>query len=240
MADFEVIPAIDLQAGRCVRLLRGDFGQASVYSDDPLAVAQAFADAGAWRVHVVDLDASRDASLTNREQVETIIAWGGLAVQVAGGVRSTEAAVQWFGSGAHFVVLGTVVVEDFTAAAEIARRWPARVLFALDSKGGRLATHGWLEAPGPRAEDLLAAIGALPLAGVIFTNVERDGTMEGPDVEGVRLLSARLPQPVYASGGVASIDHLHDLARAGAAGAIIGRALYERRLDLRTAVSALR
>jgi len=240
MAPFEVIPAIDLQAGRCVRLLRGDFGQASVYAHDPLAVARAFADAGAWRVHVVDLDASRDASLTNREQVEALIAWGGLAVQVAGGVRSIEAAAQWFGSGAHFVVLGTVVVEDFPAATEIARRWPGRVLFALDLRGGRLATHGWLQAPGPRVDDLVASIGALPLAGVIFTNVERDGTMEGPDVESVRSLAARLPQPVYASGGVATIKHLQDLVQAGAAGAIIGRALYEQRLDLKAAVTALR
>lgn len=235
---MEIIPSIDLQGGRCVRLLRGDFGEATVYSEDPLAVARQFAEAGARRLHLVDLDASRDASVTNREEVEAILAWGGLAVNVAGGIRRVEDAERWLDLGASFVVLGTIVVEDFNGTNEIAQRWPERALIALDVKGGRLATHGWLQAPGPGVDDLLGVLATLPLAGLIYTSIERDGTMEGPDFEGLDQVLSRVALPVYASGGITTMAHLEDLARTGAAGAILGRALYEKRLDLKEALAA--
>jgi phosphoribosylformimino-5-aminoimidazole carboxamide ribotide isomerase len=233
----EIIPAIDLQGGKCVRLQQGDFRQATVYSDDPVAVARNFAEAGARRLHVVDLDASRDASLTNREEVDAIIAATGMAVQVGGGVRREEDAHAWFGAGARYVVLGTTVIEDFPTARQIAARWPGRVLFAFDVKGGRLAGHGWL-ADGPSPESVIPELGGLPLAGVIYTAVERDGTMQGPEIAALRALVHRLRQPVYASGGVTTLEDLEQVAATGAAGAIIGRALYEGRLDLRAALAA--
>jgi phosphoribosylformimino-5-aminoimidazole carboxamide ribotide isomerase len=235
---LEIIPAIDLQGGRCVRLLQGDFGQATVYSDHPVAVAQGFADAGARRLHVVDLDASRDAALTNQPEVEAIITVSGMTVQVAGGIRSAEAAERWFTAGASFVVLGTIVIEDFPAAAAMARRWPGKVLFALDVKRGQLASHGWLKASGPGAETVARQLRDLPLAGVIYTAVERDGTLAGPDLEGLRSLAHLLSLPVYVSGGVTTMQDLEQVASAGAAGAIIGRAIYEGRLDLRAALAA--
>ncbi len=234
---MEIIPSIDLQGGRCVRLLRGDFGEATVYSEDPPAVARQFAEAGARRLHVVDLDASRDASVTNREKVEAILAWGGLAVQVAGGIRRVEDAERWLDLGAAFVVLGTIVLEDFSSANEIAQRWPERALVALDVKAGRLATHGWLQVPGPGVDDLLGVVATLPLAGLIYTSIERDGTMEGPDLDGLRRLISEAALPVYASGGITTMAHLEELARIGAAGAILGRALYEKRLDLKAALA---
>lgn len=234
---MEIIPAIDLQGGRCVRLLQGDFGQTTIYSDNPVAVADGFADAGARRLHVVDLDASRDAALTNQPEVEAIIAAGGMTVQVAGGIRSDETAERWFAAGAGFVVLGTIVIEDFPAAAAMARRWPGKVLFALDVKDGQLASHGWQKASGPRAEEIARQLRDLPLAGVIYTAVARDGTLKGPDVEGLRSLAHLLSLPVYASGGVTTMTDLEQVASAGAAGAIIGRAIYEGRLDLRAAVA---
>jgi phosphoribosylformimino-5-aminoimidazole carboxamide ribotide isomerase len=233
----EIIPAIDLQDGRCVRLLQGDFEQVTIYSDDPVAVAQGFADAGARRLHVVDLDASRDAALTNQPQVEAIIAGSGITVQVAGGIRSAEAAEHWFTAGAGFVVLGTIVLEDFPTAAAMARRWPGRILFAFDVKEGRLASHGWLKASGPVAETVARQLRDLPLAGVIYTAVERDGTLTGPDLEGLRTLTRLLSLPVYASGGVTTMHDLEQVASTGAGGAIIGRAIYEGRLDLRLAVA---
>jgi phosphoribosylformimino-5-aminoimidazole carboxamide ribotide isomerase len=234
----EIIPAIDLQGGRCVRLLRGDFEHATIYSEDPVAVAQGFAGAGAQRLHVVDLDASRDAALTNQSEVEAIIAGSGITVQVAGGIRSAEAAERWFTAGAGFVVLGTIVIEDFSSAAAMARRWPGKILFALDVKRGRLASHGWLKASGPGAEEMARQLRDLPLAGVIYTAVERDGTLTGPDVEGLRSLTRLLSLPVYASGGVTTMHDLEQVASTGAGGAIIGRAIHEARLDLRAALAA--
>ncbi len=234
---MEIIPAIDLQGGRCVRLLRGDFSQVSVYSEDPPAVASDFAAAGARRLHVVDLDAARDAGVTNHDQVVAIIARSGLAVQVAGGIRRVEDAERWLDLGAAFVVLGTIVVEDFGGTSEITQRWPERALIALDVRAGRLATHGWLQAPGPAVEDVLGVVATLPLAGFIYTSIERDGTMEGPDVDGLRRLISEVALPVYASGGITTMAHLEDLARGGAAGAILGRALYEKRLDLKAALA---
>jgi phosphoribosylformimino-5-aminoimidazole carboxamide ribotide isomerase len=233
----EIIPAIDLQGGQCVRLLQGDFKQATVYSDDPVAVALSFADAGARRLHVVDLDASRDAALTNRAEVEAIIAASGMTVQVAGGIRSDAAAERWFAAGAGFAVLGTIVIEDFPAAAAMARRWPGKILFALDVKEGQLASHGWIRTSGPGAEEMARQVRDLPLAGVIYTAVERDGTLVGPDLEGLRSLARLLSLPVYASGGVTTMQDLEQVAGTGAAGAIIGRAIYEGRLDLRAAVT---
>jgi phosphoribosylformimino-5-aminoimidazole carboxamide ribotide isomerase len=232
-----VIPAVDLLDGRCVRLLRGDFDKATTYSDDPLAVARQFAEGGARRIHVVDLDAARDGS-GNAEVVEAIVREIGVEVEVAGGVRSAEDAARWFAAGAAGVVVATLAAEAPAAAAELAGQYSGRVSVALDMRGGRVSTHGWEKAAGATLDDLLEVLEEAPLESYIYTDIERDGTMQGPDLTGLAGLIARSRHAVVLSGGVSSMEDVRRANAAGAAGVILGRALYEGRLSLGEALAA--
>jgi phosphoribosylformimino-5-aminoimidazole carboxamide ribotide isomerase len=234
-----VIPAVDVRGGRCVRLLRGDYAQETVYSDDPTQQAIGFVRRGATRVHIVDLDAargqpdvlSRDAV---RAAVRTLRAMN-ISVQVGGGVRSAAAAASWLDAGAEYIVLGSLALREPLAAEQICRAHPGRVLLGLDVRGDVAQAQGWTEAAGAAAEHLQRWC-AWPAAGVIRTDVGRDGAMIGPDLHGLRACVEAYGGPVIASGGVATVDDLEACADAGAAGAIVGRALYEGRLDLSAAL----
>jgi phosphoribosylformimino-5-aminoimidazole carboxamide ribotide isomerase len=232
-----VIPAVDLLDGRCVRLLRGDFDKATAYSDDPLSVARQFAEGGARRIHVVDLDAARDGK-GNAEAVEAIVREIGVEVEVAGGVRSEADAARWFDAGAAVVVIGTLAAEAPAAAAELAERYPGRVCVAFDMRGGSVSTHGWEKAGGATLEDLLDVLDKAPLESYIYTDIDRDGTMLGPNVEGLVALVKRSHHGVVLSGGVASMEDVRRANAAGAAGVILGRALYEGKLSLSEALAA--
>jgi phosphoribosylformimino-5-aminoimidazole carboxamide ribotide isomerase len=232
-----VIPAVDLLDGRCVRLLRGDFDKATAYSDDPLSVAHQFAEGGARRIHVVDLDAARDGR-GNAEVVEAIVREIGVEVEVAGGVRSEADAARWFDAGAAVVVIGTLAAEEPAVAAALAERYPGRVCVALDMRGGSVSTHGWEKAGGATLEDLLDVLDTAPLESYIYTDIDRDGTMQGPNVEGLVSLIKRSRHGVVLSGGVSSMEDVRRANAAGAAGVILGRALYEGKLSLSEALAA--
>jgi len=231
-----VIPAIDILGGRCVRLLRGDYANPTVYSDDPVEVAAGFAKAGAKRVHVVDLDAARGAG-DNHDVIERIVRKGNLEVQVAGGIR-TEAQVEaLLGAGAHAVVMGTVAVREPRVLERCARQNQGRILAALDVRDNQPAVSGWTQIEPLRIGSLLARWDALPLAGVILTCIDRDGTLEGPDLKTLTRVRAMTSLPVHYSGGISSIEDIQNVAKARAAGVILGKALYEGRVTLEEALA---
>jgi phosphoribosylformimino-5-aminoimidazole carboxamide ribotide isomerase len=234
----QVIPAVDVLGGRCVRLFKGDYQTATTYSEDPVEAARSHAAAGAKRLHVVDLDAARGGG-DNRAVVERMVAGAGVEVEVAGGVRTEADVAAWLESGAAAVVMGTTAILDPEAFAAIAARHPGKVLAALDLAGERPAVKGWAEAAAVRVEALLGAWNELPLAGVILTCVDRDGTLQGPDLAALRLVTGVSRHPVVYGGGRGSLEDVRSVGRAGAAGVILGKALYEGRIDLAAALQLL-
>ena len=235
---MDVIPAIDIRGGRAVRLTEGDFQTEKVYGDDPLAIAHRHRQAGARRIHVVDLDAALGRTGNNRQLVSRIVAEAGLEVQVAGGVRDEETAGAWLLAGAAAVVMGTLAVREPERFAQVARRHPGQVLGALDLRGGTPQVDGWTAGEKVELRELLASWTALPLAGIILTVVERDGTFAGPDLEVLRQVAGATRHRVVYGGGIASLADIRAVARAGASGVIVGKAIYEGRIDLAAALSA--
>lgn len=235
-----VIPAVDVRGGRCVRLLRGDYAQETVYSDDPTQQAIGFVRRGATRVHIVDLDAARgQPDVLSRDAVRAAVRTlhtMDVTVQVGGGVRSPAAVASWLDLGAAFVVLGSLALRDPATAEAICRAYPDHVLLGLDVRGDVAQAQGWTEAAGDASEHL-RRWRTWPAAGVIRTDVGRDGALLGPDVVGLRATVQTYGGTVIASGGVATLDDLESCAAAGAAAAIVGRALYEGRLDLSEALA---
>ena len=231
-----VIPAIDILGGRCVRLVRGDYANPTVYSDDPADVAASFAEAGAERIHVVDLDGARGLG-DNHAVIETIVRRKDVKVQVAGGVRSEAQLDKLISLGAHAVVMGTAAVREPRLLERCARKHAGQVLAALDVRDDQPAVHGWTENEPLKIGSLLARWDALPLAGVIFTSIARDGTLEGPDLKTLRRVRAMTSLPIQYSGGVASIEEVHAVAAAGAAAVILGKALYECSIKLAEALA---
>ena len=230
-----VIPAIDVLGGKCVRLTRGDYSQPTTYSDDPLEVASGFAAAGAERIHVVDLDAARDDG-DNHALIQSIVQRTKIKVQVAGGIRSEASVDSLIAAGAHAVVMGTAAVREPRLLERCVRNHNGRVLAALDVRGGQPSVHGWTESEPLKIGILLARWDVLPLAGVVFTSIERDGTLEGPDLKTLVRVRAMTSLPVQYSGGISTIEDIREVAKAGAAGVIVGKALYEGRLKLEEAL----
>jgi phosphoribosylformimino-5-aminoimidazole carboxamide ribotide isomerase len=230
-----VIPAIDIMNGHCVRLVQGDFDQRTVYSDDPALIAVDFARAGAERLHVVDLDAARGEH-DNRAVIEAVIE-AGLKVQVAGGVRSAAQVETWIGAGAGAVVMGTAAVREPELLAECAHRFPGHVMAALDVRDGLPAVSGWTETEELDISELIPRWNVLPLAGMILTCTERDGTLAGPDLETLARVLAMTEMPVQYAGGISSLNDIRHVHEAGAAGVILGRSLYEGKLSLEQALA---
>jgi phosphoribosylformimino-5-aminoimidazole carboxamide ribotide isomerase len=233
---MELYPAIDLRGGRCVRLYQGDFDQETVYGDDPVAQARRFADAGAPWVHVVDLDASRGQG-SNRDVVTAIAAAiAPTPVQTGGGVRDGSLLAD----GVQRVVVGSLAVSDRDATGALVAAQPGRIAIGLDHWDGELRTHGWEERSGVRLLDAMAWPELAGAACFVITNIARDATLAGPDLEGLRAAAAATPVPVIASGGVGTLDDLRALSGCGVAGAIVGKALYEGRFTIEEALAACR
>jgi len=231
-----VIPAIDVLGGKCVRLTRGDYAHPTTYSDDPIDVADSFAGAGAERIHVVDLDAARGEG-DNHALVQELVRRTHLKVQVAGGIRTEGQVDKLLAAGAHAVVMGTAAVREPRLLERCARNHKGRVLAALDVRDGRPSVSGWTESEPLMIGVLLARWDVLPLGGVVFTSIERDGTLEGPDLKTLARVRSMTGLPVQYSGGVTSLEEIRAVAKAGAESVIVGKALYEGRIKLEEALS---
>jgi phosphoribosylformimino-5-aminoimidazole carboxamide ribotide isomerase len=232
-----VIPAIDLMDGKVVRLSRGDFASSIVYSDRPAEFAEAFRKAGALRVHVVDLDGARAGHPVNTEVVRAIVATG-VEVELGGGLRSIEAVEQAIAMGVKFVVLGTAAVERLDLVEEACRRFPGRVVAGIDARDGEVKVAGWAQGTGLPAVDVARRVAGAGVTMVEYTDVARDGMFTGVDAAGAARLQAEAGVSVVASGGVASVAAGAAGTPAGLAGVIVGKALYEKRMDLAQAIAA--
>jgi phosphoribosylformimino-5-aminoimidazole carboxamide ribotide isomerase len=234
-------PAIDLKDGACVRLLRGDMNAATVFGTDPAAQARAFAEAGCEWLHLVDLNGAFAGQPVNAAAVRAILAAVAIPIQLGGGIRDMATAAMWLEAGIARVILGTVAVENPALVREAAAAWPGRVAVGIDARNGKVATKGWAEATEVQATDLARRFEDAGIAALIYTDIDRDGAMGGPNVAATDALARAVSIPVIASGGVASLADLSALKATGViAGAISGRALYEGALDLATALKALR
>lgn len=224
------LPAVDLREGRCVQLVGGRPEEERVSLPDPVAVARRWWDHGFRELHVVDLDAALDRG-DNRKHVRALIAATGARVQVGGGVRSAEAVAELLDAGARRVVVGTRAATDRPWLETVARDHPGRLVVAADVRGGEVLVRGWTETTGRPVEEFLRELEGIPVAGVLCTDVAREGRVEGIARPGVRAVVEASPHPVWISGGIRSLDDLRFLEEVGAAGAVLGMALYTGVLD---------
>ncbi|MEA2477974.1 MAG: phosphoribosylformimino-5-aminoimidazole carboxamide ribotide isomerase, partial [Actinomycetota bacterium] len=227
--SFTVFPAVDISDGRCVRLLQGRFGSETVYSDDPVKVALGLAKAGARWLHIVDLDGARTGIPANRELVLEVVRRAVCPVQAGGGIRTADDVEEMLAAGANRVVLGTFALEDPDAARATCARFGERIAVSLDARSGELASHGWTVGTGMPVLDAVKIFDEAGVDRFVYTDVARDGTMSGPDVDGLLRLTSHTSTPVIGSGGVSSLQDLRAIARLhhqGVTGAIVGRALY--------------
>ncbi len=240
-SGFEILPAIDLRGGRVVRLEQGDFARETAFSADPVAVARAFADAGAHWLHVVDLDGARSGQPAHGGVIREIVAAVGerVAVEVAGGLRSAEAVAGALAVGASRVVLGTAALADPSLAGSlIAAHGPAAVAVAVDVRDGQAVGHGWTPgAAGTPVDEAVARLAAVGVTTFEVTAIDRDGLLGGPDLALYERLVAATDASIIASAGIASVDDVRAVRAIGCAGAIIGRALYDGRLSLEDALA---
>ncbi|MCC5986717.1 MAG: 1-(5-phosphoribosyl)-5-[(5-phosphoribosylamino)methylideneamino]imidazole-4-carboxamide isomerase [Pararhodobacter sp.] len=235
-------PAIDLKDGQCVRLYKGDMDKATVFGDDPAAQARAFAAQGAEWLHLVDLNGAFAGRPVNAVAVEAILAAVSIPCQLGGGIRDMATIGMWLEKGLARVILGTVAVEDPALVREAAHAFPGRVAVGIDARDGRVATRGWADQTDMQATDLARAFEDAGVAAIIYTDIERDGAMQGPNIAATAALARAVNIPVIASGGVSSLADLTALRDCGAPlnGAISGRALYDGKLDLAEAIALLK
>jgi phosphoribosylformimino-5-aminoimidazole carboxamide ribotide isomerase len=235
-------PAIDLKGGNAVRLLRGDMAQATVFNTDPAAQAKSFAEQGCRWLHVVDLDGAFAGRSVNGEAVRAILGAVTVPVQLGGGIRDDAAVDFWLAAGVARIVLGTAALRDPALVRRACKAHPGRVAIGIDARGGKVAVEGWAETSSMSARDLAAALEDAGAAAIIYTDIDRDGALEGVNIEATLALARSTKTPVIASGGVSSIadiEKLKAVADSGIAGVICGRALYDGRLDLGQALAVL-
>ena len=236
---MEIIPAIDIKDGRCVRLYQGDYDRVTVFDRDPIAVAQRWVELGARRLHVVDLDGAKAGRPLNAQIVFGIVRAVGIPVQLGGGLRDRPSVDAALNLGVDRVILGTAAICEPELIADLVSEYGERIAVGVDARHGWVAAHGWLETSQTQAIDLVRRMGEMGVRHVIYTDIIRDGTLRGPNVEALAELVALRGPSIIASGGVGSVDDLLRLADAGACGAIVGQALYTGAIDLPAAVEAL-
>ena len=239
---MDVIPAIDILDGRCVRLYQGDYQQSEVFGEDPVEVAQRWYSQGAKYLHVVDLDGAKAGKPQNLKVIEAIARSIPMRVQMGGGLRDRESIVSVLNSGVSRVILGTAAVESSQLVADICAEFPEQIMIGIDARDGKVATRGWLTTSDVMAVDLAKRMTDVGVAGIIYTDIHRDGTMQGPNIEALRQLAENVNVPVIASGGVSSITDLLNLVSlesVGVTGAIVGKAIYTGDIQLREAIRAV-
>ena len=233
-------PAIDIRGGRCVRLIEGDFNRETAYDSDPSAAARRWVEAGARWLHIVDLDGAVEGRPINREAVAQIRASVDVSIQLGGGLRQLTDLEGAFATGVNRAILGTVALRDPELVISAVARWGDRIAVALDARDGRLATDGWLGQTDTRAVEVAQRLAQRRVRHFIYTDIRRDGTLSGPNLQGLSELVEKVDADVIASGGIASLDDIKAAANVGATGAIIGRALYDGRVDLAEALALFR
>jgi phosphoribosylformimino-5-aminoimidazole carboxamide ribotide isomerase len=238
-----VIPAIDLKNGQCVRLEQGLMEKDTVYSDDPAAMARHWQDEGGELLHLVDLDGAFAGVPKNRAAIQAIVAAVDIPTELGGGIRDLETIEAYLGLGIDRVILGTVAKENPVLVAEACRRFPGRIVVGIDAKDGLVAVRGWAELTAKKAVDLAKEMEGLGVTDIIYTDIARDGMMQGPNLAATEALARAISIPVIASGGVSSLDDIRNLLQietSGVAGVITGKAIYNGSLNLRDAVALTR
>jgi phosphoribosylformimino-5-aminoimidazole carboxamide ribotide isomerase len=244
---MNIFPAIDLLNGQCVRLYQGDYNKSQVFDNRPDDVAKKWIEQGATHLHLVDLDGAKAGHPVNIEAIARIVAavkqsTATVQIQVGGGLRTVESVRQLFEVGIDRAILGTVAVEQPELVAELCKLYPDRIVIGIDARDGLVATRGWLETSTVKATDLAAKMAALGAAAIIYTDIHRDGTLSGPNLDALRELASSLTIPTIASGGVSSLRDLLNLlglAAIGVDGAIVGRAIYTGEVNLAEAIRAV-
>jgi phosphoribosylformimino-5-aminoimidazole carboxamide ribotide isomerase len=237
--SFTIYPAIDMRAGKCVRLLQGDYEKETVYGDSPFEMAKSFVDAGARWIHMVDLDGAKDGKRINDTFVVEAAQKLNAKVQIGGGIRTEEDIVHYLDRGVTRVIIGSIAVSNPEFAIEMIRKYGSFIAVGLDAKNGYIATHGWMQTSEVKAVELGKRFADAGAETFIFTDIATDGMLSGPNVEAVRQLAAETGKGVIASGGVSSLADLTVLktfAEQGVAGAIVGKAIYEGRFSVKEAV----
>lgn len=239
---MDVIPAIDLLEGRCVRLFQGDYAQSQVFNENPVEVARQWEAEGATRLHLVDLDGAKAGKPENWQAIEAIARAVKLPIQVGGGLRDSDRVSALFDLGVQYAILGTVAVENPALVGELCKKFPGQIIVGIDAREGKVATRGWLETSEVMAVELAQRMGEMGAAEIVYTDIKRDGTMKGPNMEALRELASAIDTPVIASGGVSSVSDLMRLLKlvpAGVSGAIVGKALYTGDVSLKEAIRAV-
>lgn len=221
-----------------MRLLQGDYDRETIFGEDPVAMARGFVTAGARRLHIVDLDGAKDGVPSQAELVGRMVTAAGVPCQLGGGIRSLETVGRYLAAGVDRVVVGSVAIESPELLTEMAAAFPGRIVLGLDARDGRVAVRGWLETSPLQALDVARRHAGLPLAAIVFTDIATDGMLSGPNLPALAAMVQAVPLPIVASGGIASAADIRHVAATGAAGCIVGRALYEGAVTLPAAVEA--
>jgi phosphoribosylformimino-5-aminoimidazole carboxamide ribotide isomerase len=239
---MRIIPAVDIKEGRCVRLVQGKSDQETVYSNDPLSMANHWDEEGAQTIHVVDLDGAFQGSPINSEIVKKIIYSSSVDIQVGGGIRTLETIEAYVKAGAYRVILGTIAQKEPEFVEEACRRFPDKIIIGIDAQNGLVAVKGWVEVSKQKATDLAQKMKGFRIAGFIFTDISRDGMLQGPNLESIQEFAECAQLPVIASGGVSRLEDIKNLAKLesyGVEAVIIGKALYDKTISFKEAREAL-
>lgn len=238
---MQLFPAIDLRGGRVVRLTQGDYDRMTVYGDDPCAQARDFIAAGASCLHVVDLDGAKDGTLANFDTIRAIAQQGGLYIEVGGGIRTEERINQYLELGVGRCILGTVAVQDFDFTARMLKKYGDRIAVGVDARDGYVAIHGWKQLSREKGVDFCRRLYDAGCTAVIYTDIARDGAMQGTNLALYRTLAEQVPGlAVTASGGISYESELVELKKIGTAAAILGKSLYTGALDMKRCVELIR
>ena len=234
-----IIPAIDIKSGKCVRLFQGRMDKETVYSDDPVSVAKRWEDEGAEFLHIVDLDGAVSGVPKNKEIIESIIKSVKIPLEVGGGIRNIETIKEYFSIGAKKVVIGTVAWENPILISEVCKVFPERIIVGIDAKNGNVAVRGWEDVTETSASTLAKRFEGMGISGIIYTDISRDGTLSGPNIDSIKSFAKSISIPVIASGGVSDINDIKNimkLKKHGVTGVIVGKALYSGAVNLREAI----
>lgn len=234
---MQILPAIDLRGGKCVRLRQGDYRQETVFGENPAEMAQHWVSQGGTFLHLVDLDGAKDGKPGNLDAIRAILQAVDVPCELGGGIRSEETIRELLDLGLNRLVIGTLALRNPAWFREMCEKFPHRLVLGIDAKEGWVATDGWLEVSRQGAVELARQYEDLPLAAIIYTDIATDGMMAGANVPAMREMKEAVSIPIVASGGVTTLDDVEALERAGLDGCIIGRALYEGTIDLREAIS---